>query len=87
MSQVESLVHLLPSKCLAASLIIVQSLKECPLLIISNVIVMLADLNVCSFDAKAMEPYVDFFGFMAYDLHGFWDADIETLGSIVRAQV
>ena len=24
------------------------------------------------FDAKAMEPYVDFFGFMAYDLHGFW---------------
>lgn len=33
------------------------------------------------FDAKAMEPYVDFFGFMAYDLHGFWDADVETLGS------
>lgn len=38
------------------------------------------------FDCKAMEPYVDFFGFMAYDLHGFWDADIKTLGSIVRAQ-
>lgn len=38
------------------------------------------------FDAKAMEPYVDFFGFMAYDLHGFWDADIETLGSKVRGQ-
>ena len=34
-----------------------------------------------------MEPYVDFFGFMAYDLHGFWDADVQTLGSIVRAQV
>lgn len=38
------------------------------------------------FDAKAMEPYVDMFGFMAYDLHGFWDADVKTLGSIVRAQ-
>ncbi|EMR68912.1 putative oviduct-specific glyco protein [Eutypa lata UCREL1] len=38
------------------------------------------------FDAKAMEPYVDYFGFMAYDLHGFWDADVETLGSIVRGQ-
>ncbi|KAL8907179.1 MAG: hypothetical protein Q9171_005970 [Xanthocarpia ochracea] len=38
------------------------------------------------FDCKAMEPYVDMFGFMAYDLHGFWDADIKTLGSIVRAQ-
>ena len=38
------------------------------------------------FDAKAMEPYVDMFGFMAYDLHGFWDADIETLGSKVRGQ-
>lgn len=39
------------------------------------------------FDAKGMEPYVDFFGFTAYDLHGFWDADVQTLGSIVRAQV
>ncbi|KAL8664295.1 MAG: hypothetical protein Q9168_007930 [Polycauliona sp. 1 TL-2023] len=38
------------------------------------------------FDAKAMEPYVDHFGFMAYDLHGSWDADVKTLGSIVRAQ-
>ncbi len=35
------------------------------------------------FDAKAMESYVDL---MAYDLHGFWDADIKTLGSIVRGQ-
>ncbi len=33
-----------------------------------------------------MEPYVDFFGFMAYDLHGFWDADVKTLGSIIRPQ-
>ncbi|KAK9419930.1 hypothetical protein SUNI508_06936 [Seiridium unicorne] len=38
------------------------------------------------FDAKAMEPYVDFFGFMAYDLHGSWDADTKTLGSLVRGQ-
>ena len=27
-----------------------------------------------------------FFGFMAYDLHGSWDADIKTLGSVVRGQ-
>lgn len=38
------------------------------------------------FDAKGMEPYVDWFGFMAYDLHGSWDADTKTLGSIVRGQ-
>lgn len=38
------------------------------------------------FDAKAMEPSVDWFGFMAYDLHGSWDADIKTLGSKVRGQ-
>ncbi|KAI1854021.1 hypothetical protein JX266_001162 [Neoarthrinium moseri] len=38
------------------------------------------------FDAKAMERNVDFFGFMAYDLHGSWDADVKTLGSLVRGQ-
>ncbi|CAD0098997.1 unnamed protein product [Aureobasidium mustum] len=38
------------------------------------------------FDAKAMEPNVDFFGFMAYDLHGSWDSDVHTLGKIVRGQ-
>ncbi|KAF4778701.1 hypothetical protein HER10_EVM0009051 [Colletotrichum scovillei] len=38
------------------------------------------------FDAKAMEAFVDFFGFMAYDLHGFWDEDVKTLGKIVRGQ-
>ncbi|KAM7215280.1 class III chitinase, partial [Rhypophila decipiens] len=38
------------------------------------------------FDVKAMEPYVDFFGFMAYDLHGPWDSDVDALGSIVRGQ-
>lgn len=38
------------------------------------------------FDPKAMEPSVDFFGFMSYDLHGSWDADVKTLGSLVRPQ-
>ncbi|ESZ99230.1 oviduct-specific glycoprotein [Sclerotinia borealis F-4128] len=38
------------------------------------------------FDAKAMESSVDFFGFMAYDLHGSWDSDVLTLGKIVRGQ-
>ncbi|KAI0014616.1 hypothetical protein F4780DRAFT_200481 [Xylariomycetidae sp. FL0641] len=38
------------------------------------------------FDAAAMEQYVDFFGFMAYDLHGSWDSDVLALGSLVRGQ-
>jgi chitinase len=38
------------------------------------------------FDAKSMEPHVDFFGFMAYDLHGSWDADVKALGKLVRGQ-
>lgn len=38
------------------------------------------------FDAKAMESSLDWFGFMAYDLHGSWDADVDTLGSLVRGQ-
>jgi chitinase len=28
-----------------------------------------------------MQDYVDFMGFMAYDLHGPWDTDVKTLGS------
>ncbi|KAK3326738.1 bacteriodes thetaiotaomicron symbiotic chitinase, partial [Apodospora peruviana] len=38
------------------------------------------------FDPSAMQDSVDWFGFMSYDLHGFWDADVKTLGSIVRGQ-
>lgn len=38
------------------------------------------------FDAKEMESYVDWFGFMAYDLHGSWDADVLALGKLVRGQ-
>lgn len=37
-------------------------------------------------DPKAMEPYVDWFGFMAYDLHGSWDAAVKTIGALVRPQ-
>ena len=33
-----------------------------------------------------MSQYVDWFGMMTYDLHGYWDADIGALGSVVRAQ-
>ncbi|KAI0506840.1 glycoside hydrolase superfamily [Xylaria bambusicola] len=39
-----------------------------------------------NFDPKAMEPYVDFFSFMAYDLHGSWDSDVLALGALVRGQ-
>lgn len=38
------------------------------------------------FDAKGMQSSVDFFGFMAYDLHGSWDSDTKTLGRLVRGQ-
>lgn len=38
------------------------------------------------FDAPAMQPYVDWFGFMTYDLHGFWDGENANLGTIVRGQ-
>jgi chitinase len=33
------------------------------------------------FDPMAMEPYVDWFGFMAYDLHGPWDVNVAALGA------
>jgi chitinase len=33
------------------------------------------------FDVKSLEPEVDWFGFMAYDLHGFWDKTIPSLAS------
>lgn len=32
------------------------------------------------FKPSAMQPYVDFMGFMAYDLHGPWDTDVAALG-------
>lgn len=38
------------------------------------------------FDAIKMQPYVDWFGFMAYDLHGSWDVKTPALGNIVRGQ-
>jgi chitinase len=31
------------------------------------------------FDAKAIESSIDFFGFVAYDLHSSWDADVLAL--------
>ncbi|KAK5989970.1 Acidic mammalian chitinase [Cladobotryum mycophilum] len=39
-----------------------------------------------NFDAIAMQPYVSWFGFMAYDLHGYWDGSNPNLGPIVRSQ-
>lgn len=32
------------------------------------------------FDPKAMEPYVNFFGLMTYDLHGPWDGEVKQIG-------
>ena len=33
-----------------------------------------------------MEPYVDFFGLMTYDLHGPWDAEVKQIGKVVLGQ-
>jgi chitinase len=30
-----------------------------------------------------MEPYVDWFGVMSYDLHGPWDAQVLQIGKVV----
>jgi hypothetical protein len=38
------------------------------------------------FDPIAMQPYVDFFGLMTYDLHGPWDAEVKQIGQIVYGQ-
>ncbi|KAK1566167.1 glycoside hydrolase superfamily [Colletotrichum navitas] len=38
------------------------------------------------FQPADMQQYVDFMGFMSYDLHGSWDTDVKTLGFIVRPQ-
>lgn len=38
------------------------------------------------FKPAAMQDFVDWIGFMAYDLHGPWDTDVKTLGSVVRPQ-
>ncbi|PVI00005.1 glycoside hydrolase family 18 protein [Periconia macrospinosa] len=38
------------------------------------------------FKPAAMQNYVDWMGFMSYDLHGPWDTDVKTLGSKVRPQ-
>lgn len=38
------------------------------------------------FDPVAMEPYVDFFGLMTYDLHGPWDANVASIGKVIIGQ-
>ena len=36
------------------------------------------------FDLSGLAEYVDWFNVMSYDIHGAWDANIESLGPIVR---
>ncbi|KAI6091579.1 hypothetical protein F4821DRAFT_226439 [Hypoxylon rubiginosum] len=38
------------------------------------------------FDPIAMQPYVDFFGLMTYDLHGPWDKDVKDVGPVIIGQ-
>ncbi|KAF7558106.1 hypothetical protein G7Z17_g84 [Cylindrodendrum hubeiense] len=35
------------------------------------------------FKPKEMEPYVDYFGVMTYDLHGPWDEDVKQIGRVI----
>jgi chitinase len=35
------------------------------------------------FDIKAISQYIDWFNFMAYDLHGTWDADSKYVGPYI----
>ncbi|KAF2124900.1 glycoside hydrolase family 18 protein [Dothidotthia symphoricarpi CBS 119687] len=37
------------------------------------------------FDLQGMEPYLDWFNVMTYDIHGVWDASIDSLGPIAQA--
>ncbi|KAI4591932.1 hypothetical protein KJ359_012063 [Pestalotiopsis sp. 9143b] len=37
------------------------------------------------FDIVNLEPHVDFFNVMTYDIHGVWDSTIESLGPYARA--
>jgi chitinase len=36
------------------------------------------------FDLKGMEPHVDFFNIMTYDIHGVWDSSNKFTGPYVR---
>lgn len=38
------------------------------------------------FDPVAMEPYVDFFGLLSYDLHGPWDKTVVDVGPVIIGQ-
>jgi chitinase len=37
-------------------------------------------------DPKSMEQYVEWLGFMSYDLYGVWDENVPSLGKQVRPQ-
>ncbi|KAI4678875.1 hypothetical protein J4E81_010603 [Alternaria sp. BMP 2799] len=37
------------------------------------------------FNLQGMEPYLDWFNMMTYDIHGVWDASIDSLGPIAQA--
>ncbi|EAQ91623.1 hypothetical protein CHGG_03558 [Chaetomium globosum CBS 148.51] len=37
------------------------------------------------FDIVGLEPYVDFYNVMTYDIHGVWDSSVQSLGPYARA--
>ncbi|OBT73001.1 hypothetical protein VF21_07849 [Pseudogymnoascus sp. 05NY08] len=37
------------------------------------------------FDIAGMEPIIDWFNVMTYDLHGTWDSSVKSIGNIVQA--
>lgn len=39
------------------------------------------------FRPAKMQQYVDFMGFMSYDLHGPWDTDVKALGKFIQSWI
>ncbi|KAL7622471.1 hypothetical protein AAE478_007977 [Parahypoxylon ruwenzoriense] len=37
------------------------------------------------FDISSLEPHIDWFNIMTYDIHGVWDSTVKSIGSVARA--
>ncbi|TAQ91349.1 hypothetical protein B7494_g366 [Chlorociboria aeruginascens] len=42
--------------------------------------------DLSNYDPNAMSPYMDFFNFMAYDLHGPWEINTTSLAATIQPQ-
>jgi chitinase len=37
------------------------------------------------FNLKELEPWIDWFNIMTYDIHGVWDSNVTAIGSVALA--